>query len=90
MTSASELHEPVLLEVSSRDPAIPPRKLTGTILTRLKKSLTVRTEQEIAVSAPVRVQSKDLLSLGEVLRCLPEPEERWTVEVLVQRSMLIV
>ena len=90
MTSASELPEPALIEVSSSDPAIPHRKLTGTILTRLKKSLTMRTDQEIAVSAAVRVQSKDLLSLGEVLRCFPGPEARWTVEVGVQRSMLIV
>jgi hypothetical protein len=90
MTMASELQEPAILEVSSHDPAIPTCKLTGTILTRLKKSLTVLTEQEIAVSAAVRVQSKNFLTLGEVLRCPPESEARWTVEVGIQRSMLIV
>jgi hypothetical protein len=90
MTDTSELREPALIEVSSSDPAVPNRKLTGTILTRLKKSLTVVTDQEIAVSAAVRVQSKDFLTLGEVQRCIPEPDTGWTVDVGVQRSMLIV
>jgi hypothetical protein len=90
MAIASELREPALIEVSWSDPAVPNRKLTGTIYTRLKKSLTVVTDQEITVSAAVRVQSKDLLTWGEVLRCIPEPDARWIVYVGVQRSLLIV
>jgi hypothetical protein len=58
MTGTSELPEPVLIEVSSSDLAIPNHKLRGTILTRLKRSLTVRADGEIAVSAAVRVQSQ--------------------------------
>lgn len=90
MTIASELQEPAILEVSSSDPAIPNRKLTGAIQARLKKSLTIVTDQEIAVSASVRVQSKDLLTLGEVLRCVPEPDATWTVDVVVKHTMFIV
>ena len=90
MTVVSELREPALIEVSSSDPAVPNRKLTGTVHARLKKSLTVVTDQEVAASAAIRIQSQDLLTWGEVLRCLPEPEARWTIEVGVQRSMLIV
>jgi hypothetical protein len=75
MAIASELREPALIEVSWSDPAVPNRKLTGTIYTRLKKSLTVVTDQ---------------LTWGEVLRCIPEPDARWIVYVGVQRSLLIV
>lgn len=90
MTIASELPEPAILEVSSSDPAVPDRKLTGTIQVRLKKNLTVVTDQEIAVSARVRVQSKHLLILGEVLRCVPESDAKWTIDVGVTHAMFIV
>jgi hypothetical protein len=90
MVITSKLQESAILEVSSSNPAIPNRKLTGTIQARLKKSLTVVTGQEIAVSANIRVQSKDLLTLGEVLRCVPEPDATWTVDIVIKHTMFIV
>ena len=90
MAIASELPEPVIVEVSSSDPAVPNRKLTGTIHARLDKTLTVVTDEQIVASAAVRVQSKDMLSLGEVLRCISEPDAKWTVHVGIQRNMLII
>jgi flagellar motor switch protein FliM len=90
MTIASELQEAAIIEVSSTDPALPNRKLTGTIHSRLKKILTMVTDQEIAASAAVRVQSNDFLTLGEVLRCIPEPDATWTVDVSIKYSMLIM
>ena len=90
MTIASEIRQTALIEVSAKDPSIPNRKLTGIIRTTEKKILTVITDEEITGSAAVRVQTKDLLSFGEVLGCIPEPDMKWTVYVGIKRSMLIV
>lgn len=90
MSDTSECCEPAFIEVSSGNPAIPSCKLNGTIQARQRKTLTVLTDQEIAVSAAVRVQSKDVLALGEVLRCTREPDAMWTVAVNVRHSMFIV
>jgi hypothetical protein len=73
MACASELREPAIIEVSSSDPAIPNRKLTGTIHARLNKTLMAVTGAQIAASAAVRVQSQDILSLVEVLHCIAAP-----------------
>ena len=90
MAVASELRELAIIEISSGDPAIPNRKLTGTIHSRLNKTLTVVTAEQIAEFAGVRVQSKDMLSWGEVLYCISEPDEKWSVHVGVERNMLII
>jgi hypothetical protein len=90
MAIASERREPALIEVSAKDPAIPNRKLTGTVRTSEKKILTLITDEEIAGSAAVRVQTKDLLAFGEILGCTPEPDAKWAVYVGVNRSILIV
>jgi hypothetical protein len=90
MAMASELREPAIIEISSGDPAIPNQKLTGTIHARLNKTLTVVTDEQIVASAAVRVHSKDMLSLGEVLRCVAESDAKWTVHVGVERNMLII
>jgi hypothetical protein len=90
MAVSSELRETALIEVSAKDPSIPNRKLTGIVRTNEKKILTVITDEEITGSAAVRVQTKDLLSFGEVLGCIPEQNAKWTVYVGVKRSMLIV
>lgn len=87
---ASELRETALIEVSVKDPSIPNRKLTGTVRTNEKKILTVITDEEITGSAAVRVQTKDLLSFGEVLGCVREAHAKWIVYVGVKRRMLIV
>lgn len=67
----SELREAAIIEVTAKDPAIPNRKLTGTVRTTEKKILTVITDEAITGSAAIRVQTKDLLSFGEVLDCVP-------------------
>lgn len=90
MALASEVRETAIIEVTAKDPAIPNRKLTGTVRTNEKKILTVITDEEIVGSAAVRVQTKDQLSFGEVLGCIPEPDAKWTVYVGIKRSMLIV
>jgi hypothetical protein len=86
----SELWEVAIIEVSSSDPAIPIRNVTGTIHARLNKSLTVITSEEVVASAAVKVHCKNLLTLGEVLRCVQEPDTTWTLYVTIKRTMLIV
>ena len=90
MAIASQLRQSATIEVLASDPAIPDRKLTGTVHKHLNEVLTLLTEEEIAAHAGVRVQTKDLLTLGKVLRCTPEPDAKWTVYVAIIRSMLIV
>lgn len=90
MALASQLRQLASIEVLDSDPAIPDRKLTGTVHKHLNEILTLLTEEEIAASAAVRVQTKDLLTIGKVLRCIPEVDAKWTIYVGVTRSMLIV
>ena len=78
------------MEVTAKDPAVPNRKLTCTVRTKEKKILTVITDEEITGSAAVRVQTKDFLSFGEVLGCIPEQNAKWAVYVGIKRSMLII
>ena len=90
MAIASALRESAIIEVSSGDPAIPNRKLTGTIHARANKSLTMVTNEEIAASAAVRVQTKHLLSLGVVVSCVCELDAKCKVSVAVDRSIMII
>jgi hypothetical protein len=84
------LQESAVIEVSSDDSAVPNRKLSGTIQSWANKSLTLTTAEEIATAANIRVQSKDLLTLGQVLRCSSETDATWTVYIRIKRSILIV
>jgi hypothetical protein len=90
MTIEQELRESAIIEFSANDPAMPNRKLNGTIQSRANKTLTVTTAEEIPTSAEIRVQSKDLLTLGRVLHCISETDATWTVYVGIKRSILIV
>jgi hypothetical protein len=90
MPLSCDVPESALIVVASSDPAIPNRKLTGTIQERSNKSITLITDEKIAESAAVRVHSKDLVSFGAVLRSGAEPNATWTVQVQVNRSMLVV
>ena len=90
MVNNSLLEEPAIIEVASADPSIPNRKLAGTIQTRANKSLTLITSQEIAAAVAVWVQTKDLLTLGQVLHCFREPDATWTVHVRVDRTLLVI
>jgi hypothetical protein len=90
MAIASEVEQSAIIEVTAKDPAIPNRKLTGIVRTNEKKILTAITDEAITGSAAVRVQTKDLLSFGEVLGCSREQDAKWTVYVGVKRRILIV
>jgi len=90
MTLTSELQEQAIIEISSNDPTMPIRKFIAMVQSREKKSLTVITAEKIAMSTEIRVQTKDLLTLGQVLRCSSEADATWTVYVGIKRCMLIV
>lgn len=90
MDMTLQIGDSAIVEVSSSDPAIPNRKLTGTIRARLNRILMVVTGEEIAVSAAIRVQSKDLLAMGKVVECVYEQEATWIVYVGVECSMLVL
>ena len=66
------------------------RKVTGVIENCTRKNLSLTTGEEIAESAAVRVQSKDLLFLGTVLRCVRGESPNWTVQIDVNRTLLII
>ena len=89
MATVSEVGQPVLIEVSSGIGDNPNRKLAGTVKEHIGKSLTLITGEGIAESAAVSVQSKDLLSLGEVLSSVANDGAKWTVHVRVIRSILV-
>ncbi len=90
MAFSSQFHQSATIEVLASDPATPDRHLTGTIHKHGNEILTLLAEEEIAPPAVVRVQTRDLLTLGKVLRCIPEPDMKWTVDVGVTRTMLVV
>jgi hypothetical protein len=90
MTTGSDCPESAIIEVSSGNAANPGRKVTGTVREFIRKRLTLVTGEEIAVSAAIRVQSRDLLFLGEVLSCVSNPKAQWTVQVRVKTSLLVV
>ena len=89
MATVSEVGQPVLIEVSSGIGENPNRKLTGIVKGHIGKSLTLITGEEIAESAAVSVQSKDLLSLGEVLSSVAHDGAQWTVHIRINRSILV-
>ena len=86
----SEPLESAIIEVWSSDPTMPNRKLRGIVQSREKKTLTVTAAEEIATSAEIRVQTKDLLTLGQVQRCTSGTDATWTVHIGITRSMLVV
>jgi hypothetical protein len=80
----------VIIEVLSSTGGSPNRKLKGVVQEFVSKSLTLVTGEEIPVSAEVMVQSRDLLSLGEVLSSILETGSGWSTVVRVKRSLLVV
>ena len=87
VTTAVEIREPVIIDVSASSPN---RKVNGVIENCTRKNLTLITGEETAESAAVRVQSKDLLFLGTVLRCVHGETANWTVHIDVNRTLLII
>lgn len=90
MAITSQSQQSATIEVLPSDPAMPDRQFTGTIHKHGNEILTLLTKEEIGAPAAVRVQTRDLLTLGKVLRCIPEPDKKWSVYVGVTRSMLIL
>ena len=90
MASVSELPELALIEVSSTDPATPNRKLTGTIESRAQKTIILPTREEIVPYSAIRVQTKHLLSFGEVLSCIRDANTTWKLHICVERSIMII
>ncbi len=87
--TASESGAMVIIEVTSAD-SNENRKIKGSVQQFAGKSLTLVSDEEIAVAASVRVQSKDLLFLGQVLRSISDPQEKWTVHVDVRRTFAVL
>ena len=89
MTVAPGHLESVVINVSS---SVSPRtfKINGVIQETTGKSLTLVTDEEVPASCDITLQSKDFLVLGEVLSCVPERGAKWTTQVRVKRSLLIV
>ena len=81
--------EPVLIEVLSMHEH-QDRKLTGAIQDRASKALTVVTTEEVAESSSIRVQSKHLLILGDVLSCVRQSDPDWVVRIRIRNSFLVV
>lgn len=90
MAVACETLESAVIMVTSADPGLPNRKVTGTVHARASKTLTLLTDEEIAASAMVRVQTKHFLSLGAVVSCVREPDAKCRVFIAVDRSVMII
>lgn len=90
MATTSDCGESVIINVSSSHDPVRNRKVNGALQEPVSKALTLVTNEEIPVHADVTVQSKDLLFLGEVLRCVAIPGAKWTTHVRVKRSLLVI
>ncbi len=51
--------------------------------------LTVTAAEEIAAPAEIRVQTKDLLTLGQIQWCISGTDATWTVYIGIERTMLV-
>ena len=87
-TVASQQPEAVLVELPSIN-FNPGRKLAGTISANAGKRLVISMPEEIFASAPIRVQGKDLLFLGDVVECTPDADGKWSLHVSVTSKFMI-
>ena len=90
MATTFDCGESVIINVSSSHGTVRNRKVNGALQESVPKALTLVTNEELPVCADVTVQSKDLLFLGEVLRCVAIPGAKWTTHVRVKRSLLVL
>jgi hypothetical protein len=90
MAIQSETPEPVIINVSPASSLLPNRKFKGEIEEYANKLLILHSDEEIDVLTAITAQSKDLLFMGSVLRCLPGIGLRWTVHIQVDRTLLVV
>lgn len=66
------------------------RKVRGFVQRLEGKSLTILSNEEIVESSTVRVQTNDLLCLGEVLASIQHTVGTWTVSIQVRRSLAVL
>ena len=65
------------------------RKLEATISESSGKCLVITSPEEIATSSSIRVQGKDLLFLGEVIKSAPKDDGQWSVHMKVKSKFMI-
>jgi hypothetical protein len=66
-------------------------RVAGRIVQTGKKQLTLRTDEELPVSASVKVQgTDDLIYLGEVLNSLQREHSSWDIQVAVKRRLMVL
>ena len=87
--TVSENGESVIVEVSGARYS-GSHKLEGTVRDHAGKNLSLLVDEEIAEAAMIRVQTRDMLFLGEVLLSVAEPVSGWTVHVRVKRTLAIL
>lgn len=80
--------ESVVIELpgTNLDPA---RKMAGTISATAGKRLIITAPENISASCPIRVQSKDLLFLGDVLESTLGVDGKWSVHMSVKSKFMI-
>jgi hypothetical protein len=82
--------EQAIIEVSSASATLANRKVSGTIQQHERKDLTVSSQEEIPISAEVKVQSQRLLFLGHVQECIPESGASWSIHIRLRQTLLVV
>ena len=90
MAIESEQREPVIINVAPPCNLLPNRKFKGEIEKFANKRLILHSDEEIDVSAAITAQSKDLLFMGSVLKCLPGDGPGWAVHVKVDSTLMVV
>ena len=90
MAIESERREPVVINVAPTGSLLPNRKFKGEIEEFANKRLILHSDEEIDVSSVITAQSKDLLFMGSVLKCLPGNGTGWAIHVKVNSTLLVV
>lgn len=85
-----ERRESVIINVPSGDSSLPHRSFKGEIEEFKNKHLRLLSDEEIDISAGITAQGKDLLFMGDVLSCIRAADARWSVNVTVNRTLLVV
>jgi hypothetical protein len=86
----SAAREVVVINVPSPDISTPHRRFRGEIEQFEQKALILVADEAVDVSAGMSAQGKDLLFTGRVTSCLPHSDQRWTIHVQVDRTLLVV
>ncbi len=90
MPPAAHQRESVVINVNSPDTSTAHRRFKGEIEQFESKSLILVADEAVDISAGMSAQGKDLMFLGSVVSCSAEPDGRWTIHILVNRTLLVV